>query len=87
MADFQVPPEAILYKAEQLDTLAAIEHWIKQTHPQANFEAHDSMVGQILKVDLGVYGFQVRDRQLVMKDQNNGLYSAISLKEYNEKYQ
>jgi hypothetical protein len=87
MADTQFPPEAILFKAEQPESLEAIEYWIKQTHPQATFEQQDSMIGPLLKVDLGAYGFQVRDRQLVMKDQNNGLYSAISLNEYNEKYQ
>lgn len=86
MATFQVPPEAILFKATE-ESVMAIGCWIQREHPGAVIEQKDSMIGPLLSIDMGDYGFQVRAGQLVMKDQQNGLYSAISLTEYREKYQ
>lgn len=85
MSEFQVPPEAILWKDTD-DSTNAIKVWIRQTDPHVVVDRVDSMIGALLKIDLGVYGFQVRPGMLVMKDQHNGLFSAVSLQYYNETY-
>lgn len=84
VADF-LPPEAILWKGDE-DTTMAVRVWVKQTHPGAKVEMVDSMVGPLLKIDLAAYGFQARPGQIVMKDPNNGLYSAIPLEQYQQTY-
>lgn len=80
-----LPPEAILWKGDDESTQSVMV-WVQKTHPDAEVNFRDSMLGSLLAIDFGHYQVKARAGQFVVKNKQTGLFEAENFDSYRDKW-